>query len=102
MALFSRYPSHLLMKAIDPCDGLPSRHSYLPSMKDVKDFLEPLHQAELRIAEAERRRNTPRLPEPPRDREADARMAQKLKELAATLGGSLKKIDKQGEEKLGT
>jgi hypothetical protein len=41
------------------------------------------------------------LPEPPRDKAADQRIAEGLKNLAARLGNSIKRIDKQGEEKLG-
>jgi hypothetical protein len=98
--VFSRYPSHLLAKAIDPCDGLPSRHAFPPSIKDAKDFLEPLHKHEIEVAELKRRREQQLLPAPARDPEADARIAAGFKDLGDVLRGSLKKIPKQGEEKL--
>jgi hypothetical protein len=85
VALFSRYPSHLVARAIDPVDGLPSLYNFSPTMKEVKDYLEPLFQHECRLAESERRRNQQILPAPPRDDAADKRIAEGFKKLGDTL-----------------
>jgi hypothetical protein len=83
--MFSRYPAHLVEEAVNPAVGLPSLHDYPPSMKQVKEFLEPRHQKEIRDAETNARFNRKRLPAPPRDPEHDKRMEEGLRQLSAHL-----------------
>lgn len=88
VALFSRYPEHIQAEAIDPVDGLPGMHTFLPSIAEAKKVLEPKFLAWQESQERIARHNRPRLPEPPRDPEQDARMGQKFKSLADVLRGS--------------
>ena len=83
--LFSRYPEHLGRKAVDPVDWLPSLHDFPPTMKQAKDFLEPRCQQECRTREMVERFNRKRLPEPPADPVADAKIREGLEKLSFEL-----------------
>lgn len=83
--LFSQYPEHLVAAAIDPVHGLPGECDYLPTIAKVKAFLEPRRREMELTRERMERANRRRLPEPPRDPEADARMVKRLKELSEHL-----------------
>lgn len=83
--LFSRYPEHLVAKAIDPVDGLPGSCDFLPTIAKVKAFIEPLWQDELRTAERRERFNRKALPKPERDPEADKRISEGFRSLAEHL-----------------
>lgn len=86
--LFSRYPEHLVAEAIDPVDGLPGECDYLPTIAKVKAFLEPRYLNFVRLQELRERASRKRLPEPPRDPEADKRMEDNFKKLSLRPGGS--------------
>lgn len=83
--VFSRYPEFLIAAAIDPVDGLPGENDRLPSIAKVKAFLEPRYQDHLRTVERQERFNRKRLPEPPRDLEAEQRIAQGFEKLSFRL-----------------
>lgn len=74
-----------MAEAIDPAVGLPSLHDFPPSMKQVREFLEPRHQKEIRDADMIARFSRKRLPAPPSDPESDKRIADGLKDLANHL-----------------
>lgn len=84
--IFSRYPEHLVAEAIDPVDGLPGECDYLPTIAKVKAFLEPRWKNFERMQELRDRASRKRLPEPPRDAEADAKIEQGFRQLSAHLG----------------
>jgi hypothetical protein len=83
--LFSRYPEHLIAKAVDPVEGLPSLHDFPPSMKQAKEFLEPRWQAEVRQKDMIDRFNRKRLPEPPPNPETDKHILEGLQKLSFDL-----------------
>ena len=83
--LFSRYPEHLVAEAVDPVDGLPSLYDWSPTMKQVKEFLEPRWQNLLRQKDMRERFNRAKLPAPPKDEVAVARVAEGFKKLALDL-----------------
>ncbi len=83
--IFSHYPAHLVTEAVNPLKGLLSLHDFPPSMKQVKEFLEPRHQKEIRDAEAELRFARKRLPAPERDPEVDRKIEAGLRQLSAHL-----------------
>ena len=83
--LFSNYPEHLIAEAIDPVNGLPGDCDYLPTIAKVKAFLEPRRRNFERMQEYQERAWRKRLPEPPRDPEADARIAEGFKKLTMRL-----------------
>jgi len=87
VALFSRYPEHLQAEAIDPVHGLPGDYTFLPTIAEAKKFLEPKFLAWQRTQDAIARANRKQLPEPPRDPERDARMAENFKSLGDVLRG---------------
>ena len=86
--VFSRYPAHLVTAAVDPVTGLPSLHDFPPTMKQVRDFLEPRWQDECRIRQRIAEANRQRLPEPPPDPEADRRIREGLERLSEYLKGA--------------
>lgn len=83
--LFSRYPEHLVAEAIDAFSGLPSLHDFPPTMKQVKDFLEPRRRELQLMQDRIERANRKRLPDPPRDLERDKRILEGLKKLKCEL-----------------
>jgi hypothetical protein len=85
--LFSRYPEHLVAEAIDPVNGLPGECDYLPTIAKVKAFLEPRWLNFQRMQELREIKNRKRLPEPPRDPEADRHMAEEFRKLSFRLIG---------------
>ena len=85
IALFSRYPARLVAVAVDPVNGLPSLHDYLPSIKQAKEFLEPKYAQELKLAESERRRRQQLLPAAGRDPQEKYRISQGFRKLGETL-----------------
>lgn len=87
--LLSRYPEHLVSEALEPATGLPSLHDFPPTMKQVREFLEPRWLREQHMREMKRRFETPRLPEPPRDPVEDAKIEQGLRQLSAHLSKGL-------------
>jgi hypothetical protein len=83
--LFSHYPEHLIAEAIDPVNGLPGECDYLPTIAKVKAFLEPRRRNFERMQDCRERAGQRRLPEPPRDPEADARVEQGFRKLIGRL-----------------
>ena len=83
--LFSRYPEHLVAAALDAHSGLVGLHDFPPTMKQVKDFLEPRWQQECRTQERIERFNRKRLPEPPVDPETDKKILTGLQKLSFDL-----------------
>lgn len=83
--LFSRYPEHLIAEALDPFNGLPGECDYLPSIAKVKAFLEPRRLNFERMQEYREWASQKRLPEPPRNPEADARIEEGFKKLIGRL-----------------
>ena len=83
--LFSNYPEHLVEEAVDPVNGLPGECDYLPTIAKVKAFLEPRRRNFERMQELRDRAGRKRLPEPPRDPEADARIEEGFKKLIGRL-----------------
>ena len=83
--LFSNYPEHLIAEAIDPVNGLPGECDYLPTIAKVKAFLEPRRRNFERMQEYRERAGQKRLPEPPRDPQADARVEEGFRKLIGRL-----------------
>lgn len=83
--IFSRYPEHLVAAALDPATGLPSLHDFPPTMKQVRDYLEPRWQDLCRTNERIERFNRKRLPEPPANPDADRRIREGLEKLSFDL-----------------
>lgn len=83
--MFSLYPAHLVAEAIDPAKGLPSLHDFPPTMKQVREFMEPRRAAEDRAREMRERFNCKALPAPPRDPVADKKIEEGLRQLSAHL-----------------
>lgn len=83
--MFSQYPAHLVTEAVDPARGLPSLHDFPPSMKQVKDFLEPRMQAERATNDRLARQLRPRLPPVVADPESERRIASGLNDLVEHL-----------------
>ena len=83
--LFSHYPEHLVAEAIDPVNGLPGECDYLSTIAKVKAFLEPRRRNFERMQELRDRAGRKRLPEPPRDPKADARIEEGFKKLTMRL-----------------
>ena len=83
--VLAHYPEHLVAEAIDPWSGLPSLHDYPPTMKQIKDFLEPRYRNLCRMQEMKDRFDRAKLPAPPRDLEAGAKIRDGFKKLKAVL-----------------
>jgi hypothetical protein len=75
----------LVAEAIDPVSGLPGECDYLPTIAQVKAFLEPRRRYFERMQDLRERAGRKRLPEPPRDPEQDKRVSEGFKELSAYL-----------------
>jgi hypothetical protein len=86
--VLAHYPEHLVSEAIDPYSGLPSLHDYPPTMKQIKEFLEPRYRNLCRMQEMKDRFERAKLPSPPRDLEADAKIRDGFKKLKAVLQSS--------------
>lgn len=90
MQLLARYPENLIAEAIDVVDGLPSLHTFVPSLAEVKAFLEPRWQHQQHMLEMKRRFETKRLAEPERDPVEDAKIEAGLRQLSARLASGQK------------
>jgi hypothetical protein len=92
--LFSRYPEHLIAEAVDPVHGMSSMHDFAPSLKQVKEFLEPRFQNHLRqLEQAERRkRQLLELAPPPPSAEAKARVQAIADEVRQRLGSAMPRM----------
>jgi hypothetical protein len=84
VATLSIFPQAVVDRAVDPVHGLPSKVAYLnlaQMRKHLDGWLEEFWTEHERQERAARKA----LPEPPRDPEAEARIAAGLKELAEQL-----------------
>jgi hypothetical protein len=84
VATLSIFPQAVIDRAVDPVHGLPSKVAYLnlaQMRKHLDGWLEEFWTEHDRQERAARKA----LPEPPRDPEAEARIAAGLKELAEQL-----------------
>jgi hypothetical protein len=85
VAVFSIYAPHHLAKAVDPLSGLPSLYDFPPTMKQVREFLEPMAAREREVAERERRRQQQMLPAPARDPDEEKYVMDGLRKLSDHL-----------------
>jgi hypothetical protein len=84
VATLSIFPQAVVDRAVDPVHGLPSKVAYLnlaQMRKHLDGWLEEFWTEHERQERAARKA----LPEPPRDPDAEARIAKGLKELAEHL-----------------
>jgi hypothetical protein len=65
--------------------GLPGQYDFLPTIKQVREFLEPRAQRERELADRERRRKQQLLPEPPRNPAEEAYIRDGFKKLSEHL-----------------
>lgn len=84
-SLFSNYAPHHLREALDPRSGLPGLYDFPPTMKQVREFLEPLAQRERELADRERRRKQQLLPAPPRNPVEEEYVKEGFKKLSEHL-----------------
>jgi hypothetical protein len=82
--LLSTYPQPVIERAMSPSRGLASLVSY-PNLAKYREHLEAWSKEYWIDRDREERLNRKRIPEPPRDLEAEARVAQGLRELADQL-----------------
>ena len=85
VAVFSIYKPHHLAKAVDPLVGLPSLYDFPPTMKQVREFLEPMAAREREMDERERRRQQQLLPAPKRNPEEEKYVMDGLRKLSDHL-----------------
>ncbi len=85
VAVFSIYAPHHLAKAVDPLTGLPSLYDFPPTMKQVREFLEPMAAREREVAERERRRQQQMLPAPTRNPDEEKYVMDGLRKLSEHL-----------------
>lgn len=55
VAVLSNYPPDIMRAVCDPVKGLPSQVKWLPTIAEVVESCQRLHEYDLRIAERERR-----------------------------------------------
>ena len=82
--LLSIYPQPVIERAMSPSRGLPAMVSY-PNLAKYREHLEAWAKEYWIARDREERMNPKRLPEPPRDLEAEARIAQGLRDLVQHL-----------------
>jgi hypothetical protein len=82
--LLSIYPQPVIERAMSPSRGLPSLVAY-PNLAKYRAHLDEWTKEYWIDRDREERANRKRLPEPPRDLEAEARVAKGLRELAEHL-----------------
>lgn len=85
VAVFSIYKPHHLAKAVDPLAGLPSLYDFPPTMKQVREFLEPIAAREREQEDRERRRQQQMLPAPARNLAEEAYIRDGFKKLSEHL-----------------
>ena len=83
--VLAHYPEHLVDLAIDPFTGLPSLHDFPPTMKQIKAFLEPRWQHEVRQADMIARFNRKKIAPPPENLEEKKRIAEGFEKLSLRL-----------------
>lgn len=84
MEILSKYPQAVIDRAASPLDGLAGAIAY-PNLAKFREKLDDWAEQYYFDCERERKKNQKRLPEPPRDLEAEARIAKGLRELAEQL-----------------
>ncbi|MBN8968952.1 MAG: hypothetical protein J0G95_10880 [Rhizobiales bacterium] len=85
MQVFSHYPEHLVAEAIDPVHGLPSESKFLPTISEVKDFLEPRYAQYLRMQAHREAQSRPKLERPVKDEAAEERVKTGFQQLSERL-----------------
>jgi hypothetical protein len=84
VATLSIFPQAVVDRAVDPVHGLPSKVAYL-NLAQMRKHLDGWMEEFWTEHERQERAARKALPEPPRDPEAEARIAAGLKELAEQL-----------------
>jgi hypothetical protein len=84
VATLSIFPQAVIDRAVDPVHGLPSKVAYL-NLAQMRKHLDGWMEEFWTEHERQERAARKALPEPPRDLEAEARIAAGLKELAEQL-----------------
>jgi hypothetical protein len=82
--LLSIYPQPVIERAMSPSRGLPAMVSY-PNLAKYREHLEVWAKEHAIDLDRQERANRKHLPEPPRDLEAEARIAKGLRDLANHL-----------------
>ena len=85
-AMFMAFPRAVVEKAIDPVIGIPAKINYL-NLAAIRSLLDEFNADQIRFERLTA--PAPKQIEAPRDPEADARMAEKFKQLSARLAGGL-------------
>lgn len=90
VAIFSNYPPEVMIAAVDPVGGIPSR-SDRPTLKLIKDVCEEIYgpirrNLEYVARQREREKNQLLLPRPPRTPEEQARIDKSVAEARAIFG----------------
>jgi hypothetical protein len=84
VATLSIFPQAVVDRAVDPVHGLPSKVAYL-NLAQMRKHLDGWMEEFWTEHERQERAARKALPEPPRDPDAEARIAKGLKELAEHL-----------------
>jgi hypothetical protein len=82
--ILSTYPQAVIERAASPSKGL-ARHVAYPNLAKFSEHLDGWRDEYYREQKRIEQQNRPRLPEPPRDLEAEAKIAKGLRELAEHL-----------------
>lgn len=85
MQVFCHYPEHLVAEAIDPVHGLPSECKFVPTLAEVKEFLEPRHAQFLRMQAHREAQSRPKLQRPAKDEAAQDRVNTGFQQLSERL-----------------
>jgi hypothetical protein len=82
--MLSTFPRPVIERAVDPVNGIPAKVTYL-NLAAIRKHLDQWREEHFEDLDREERANRKRLPEPPRDLEAEARIARGMQELAEQL-----------------
>lgn len=84
MAILSVFPRPVIDRALDPASGIAAKVVFL-NLATIRGHLEVWAKEYWRERDLDERLNRKRLPEPERDPEAEARVAQGLRDLVQHL-----------------
>jgi hypothetical protein len=84
------FPRNVIEQAVDPASGVPAKVKFL-NLAAIRELLDGWHSDAVRFERLSA--PIPKQIEAPRDQEADARMADKFRKLAADIAGQMRVVD---------